>query len=545
MKSDNFEKEVMELLDNVDKSLKQKIEHPTKKGYGNISLPCFSFSNNPKEFSEDLVGKLNKLNESDLISDIKAIGPYVNFFVNEELFYKKLLNEIRTKKEKYGSLENKNKKIMIEFSQPNTHKGFHIGHLRGTSLGDSLRRILEFNGYDVIAVNYPGDIGAHVAKCLWCYLKFYKGKEPKQNKGKWLGEIYAEADKLLKENEDYKKEYEEILKKLYSGELNEEWKKTRDWSLKEFENIYKELDVSFKKCYFESEEEKRGEKYIEKAMKENIAEKSDGAIIFNLEKYGLGVLVALRSNKIPLYPYKDIPLAYHKFQDFDLDESIYVVAEEQNLYFQQLFKVLDLLGFKGKNNHVSFGLVKLKQGKMSSRKGNVILYEDLRDTAIEKVLEKMENKDKKIAKKIALGALKFTMLKRDPIKQVVFDWNEALNFEGNTGPYLQYSHARACSILENKEVKKINDFNFNEKEKQILSMMSEFRHVVKRSGQDYAPNIILQYLLDLSASFNDFYHSCRVIGSDNEDQRLLIVDSFRIVVSNGLKLLGIEPIEKM
>ncbi|MDI6721696.1 MAG: arginine--tRNA ligase, partial [Candidatus Aenigmarchaeota archaeon] len=433
---------------------------------------------------------------------------------------------------------------MIEFSQPNTHKGFHIGHLRNTCIGDALVRIMRFSGHDVIAANYPGDIGAHVAKCLWLYKKKYNGKEPASGKGKWLGEIYAEAAQLLENNEEYKKEYIETLHHLYEWDkrIIPLWKKTREWGMEEFRNIYKELDVNFDVWFFESEVEKRGKEFAEEALKKGIAKRSDGAIIFDLKEYGLDVLIILRSDGTPLYSTKDLALAEIKFKKYSIDKSIYVVGSEQKLYFRQLFKALELLGFEQakKCYHLSYELVMLKEGKMSSREGNVILYEDVMKEAVEKA----KDISPESAKNVAIAALKYSMLSRDSNRIIVFDADEALSFEGDTGPYLQYTYARARSILKKSGKKPLAE-SFSEKEISLIKKMSEFPDIVGHSCNDMKPHYIALYLHELASVFNEYYHANKIIGSENEWSLLALVNAFSNVMRTGLLLLGIPVMERM
>lgn len=561
---EKFKDEVEALLKKEGiKKEEMKLEKPPEGIEADLAFPCFilakKMKKNPAEIAKDLRNKTSK-KKFNLIKKVEALGPYLNFHIDEEKLKAEVINSILKENNDYGAGKKKKEKVMVEFSQPNTHKGFHIGHLRGTSLGDSLIRIMRFNGYTAIAANYPGDIGAHVAKCLWLYMKKYSGKELKTGKGKWLGEIYAEASKLLAENDKFKEEYEDVLKKMYAGDkkIIGLWKKTRQWSLDDFNEIYRQLGVKFDVFFFESEVEKKGKDFVMSALKKKIVRESEGAVIFDLQKYSLGVFIVLRSNETPLYATKDLALAAEKFNKYKIDKSIYVVGSEQKFYFQQLFKALELLGFKQAKNcfHLSYGLVMLKEGKMSSREGNVILYDELYKQAVSKAKEEIEKRKiveksriEEIAKVIALGALKYAMLNKDNNKTIIFDWNEVLNFEGDSGPYLQYTYARANSILKKASKKKTAKIDFGllkaESEIKLIKKLAEFKDVVESSANEMKPNIMADYTFELCSLFNEFYHQNKVIGSKEENERLKLVEATKIVLKNALSLLGIDAPEKM
>ncbi|MBU1205210.1 MAG: arginine--tRNA ligase [Nanoarchaeota archaeon] len=545
-----------------------ELETPPDSKLGDYAFPCFGLAKqlkkSPIEIAKDLASKLKP---NKYIKEIKSTGPYVNFFVNESILAELILNNISSGKDDYGKAKKKKERVMIEFSQPNTHKGFHIGHLRNASLGDSLVRIMRFNGYDVVAANYIGDIGAHIAKCIWYYLKFYKNKEPKTNKGEWLGSIYTEASKIVAENEEYKKEIQKIQRKLEDGnkELTELWEKTKEWSMQDFYKIYKELGINFDVFFFESQVEKPGKKIVLDMLKKGIAEKSDGAVIINLEKYGLKVFLLLKSDGTSLYSTKDFALAKKKFDDYKIDKSIYVIGSEQRFHLKQLFKTLEIIGFKQakKCYHLSYELVMLKEGKMSSRLGNIVLYFELSKKIFEKASKEVEKRHKqwpekdkeKATKQIAVAAMKFSMLNQDNNKTIVFDINKALDFEGETGPYIQYAHARICSILR-KFGKRI-DKGFIDKadlsllkekeETELIKLLGKFPDVVENAASSYKPSLISRYLLDLSQGFNEFYHIHQILKEREElkNTRILLIDSIRQVLKNGLNLLGIEAPERM
>jgi arginyl-tRNA synthetase len=481
-------------------NIKSLIEIPPSPELGDYAFPCFLLAKKQKRNPVDISTELaRKIKTTKQISGIKAAGPYLNFFIDKKALAKNILKKI-LKREKP---KKKKSKGMIEFSQANTHKAFHIGHIRGTSLGESLARIAEFCGEKVIRANYQGDTGMHVAKWLWCYQKYHKKEKLKKDES-WIASIYVDAVKRLKENEKLQEEVDEINRKLELGKdkkLNALWKKTRKISLESLEKIYKELNTKFDKYYFESQLEKRGKEISEQLLKNKIAKKSEGAIIMDLKKYNLGIWVLLRKDQTVLYSAKDLALAEKKFEN-DLDWSIYVVGAEQKLHFQQLIKTLELMKFKKLKDIriIHFDLVRLPTGKMSSRTGENILYSDfiseVKDYA-KKEIKKRFSKIKKTelekrALAIAIASIKYSMLKQDPNKLIVFLKEEALNFEGNSGPYLLYSYARASSIMKKAKKKpSLKVIELKEQEISLIKKLSQFPEVVEEAHEKFSPTTLL------------------------------------------------------
>ena len=557
----NAEKEVIKLL---NKELKLKgisLEAPPDPKLGDFAFPCFQlskkFKKNPVEISKELS---NKLKPSGLIKEIKQAGPYLNFFIDKQKLAESLIKEIL--RGDYGKGKAKKEKVMVEYSQANTHKAFHVGHLRGTCLGESLARILKYSGYNVIQANYQGDTGAHVAKWLWCYLKFHKGeKPPKKDPERWIADIYVEAVK--KSNQDNQKEIEKInyqLENKKDKELMNLWKESRKWSLDILDDIYKDLDAHFDKFFFEREVEARGKEIAEELVKKGIAKIDDGAALVDLEKYRLGIWILLRKDGTCLYSAKDLALAEKKFKEFKIDKSIYVVGNAQNMHMQQLFKTLELMKFKQAKKcfHLSYAMVRMPTGKMSSRTGENILYLDLKNEIINKLKQEVEKRHKdwnsqqkaESVLNIFSSAIKFDFLMQDPNKDIIFDIEKALDFEGETGPYIQYVHARICSIF-NKNGKFNGKFNAGmlktEYEEKIINLLSAFPDTIEKSAESYKPHLIARYLIELSQSFNEFYHNCPILQADKDTKqaRLGLISAVKEVIKTGLDLLGIESPEVM
>lgn len=561
--------EALKILKNVvgGEDLDKTLETPPDPKFGDLaSNICFSLSKkmkkSPQTIAEDTVKKI-KISKASTITKIEAKVGYINFFFDYSKLSKSILKEILIKKEKFGSSKiGKGKKVMIEFAHPNTHKGFHIGHLRNICIGESVSRILEFTGHKVVRTNYQGDIGPHVAKCLWGVINLHKSKAPKENKGDWLGGVYAEATRKFNENENVKQEVMKINKKLYERdkEYLKLWKMTRKWSLDYFDKIYKELGAKFDKLYFEAEVEKRAKEISKQLLRKGIAKLSEGAIIIDLSEHDLGIYVLLTTEGNPLYESKDLALAERQFGDFKIDRCIHVVGAEQKFYFQQLFKVFGLIGSpgSGKSYHLVYELVTLKKGKMSSRLGSIILYSQLRDEMLKKTLKEIEkrnpNMSKKkrldLAKKIGFGALKYGMLRIGYDKLLVFDMDEALQLEGNTGPYLQYAHTRCDGIL--KKVKKwkenFENENLSKEEKKIIKKLIEFPDVIEQVLKDLKSHYLCNYTYELANIFSEFYHVCPVLKAETKklrDFRLTLVKATKITLKNSLSLLGIDTPEKM
>ena len=440
----------------------ESFTYPPNPAMGDLALPCFElgkpWGKSPGESAQTVVSQAGKV---AFIRKVEALGPYVNFTFKPAFLAKRVgVGDCHANARNDNSLRSRDK-IMIEYSQPNTHKEFHIGHLRCACLGASLVNVHRYLGNNVIAANYIGDTGVHVAKCLWNLQKFHANDALPENKGEFLGKIYAEAAGKIEADEKLMAEVSAVQKKLEKGdkELTALWQKTKDWSLESFYDIYKLLNNNFDVWFWESEEEKKGKKMIKKMLKENLLKEvrvSEGAVIADLSAYGLDVLVLIKSDGNVLYGAKDLPLGIKKFKKFRVKKSIYVVDKRQELYLKQIFKLLDLLGFADKEKiHVSYDFVTLPEGAMASRKGNVVTFENFYAEVLTKsVMETTKRhvdwsteKVNDVAEKITLAAIKFFMLKYDNNSVIVFDADKALAFDGDTGPYLLYALARINSIL--------------------------------------------------------------------------------------------------
>ncbi|NQS91995.1 MAG: arginine--tRNA ligase [Chloroflexi bacterium] len=497
---------------------------------------------------------------------IEAKNGYLNLYFDPRLFSARVINLVLSV-ESFGMGESKGETLMVEFSQPNTHKAFHVGHLRSAILGDAVCRILDFAGYDVIRANYYGDMGLHVIKWLWNYQKFHAGETPPEDATCWMGDLYAEANRRLEENPELESEIRALYGKWDQQEpgIVDLWKKTRQWSLDGFQSLYEILDIKFDRFYANSEVEFQGKALVEDLIKEGIAEdlRPDDAVIVKLdellglkkEKYR--VLVVLRSDGTALYATEDLALAKLKFEEYPLDKSIYVVDVRQTLHFQQVWKTLEIAGYKGAENcqHLSYELVNLPGNVvMASREGTVVLLEDLireaeaRAYAVveEKNPDLSEEEKQDIARAVGLGAIKFPMLDRENTRIVTFDWETALDFNGQAAPYIQYAHVRANSILKKSPVVKIEniipEYELVDEEVTLIENLSQFPGVVQNAARDLKPLHVTHALYEIARAFNAFYREAPVLAAepDVRDFRLQLVEASRRVLQTGLKMLGIE-----
>lgn len=538
------------------------LEKPPEHQYGDLAFPCFilskKFRKAPDAIAKELVGKIKP---SGLVVKIEQKGGYLNFFADWDKIGQATVETVLKEQDDFGRGSAKGN-VMVEYCHFNTHKAVHIGHIRTACLGESLSRILSFSGYNAIRVNYQGDIGPHVARCLWGFLKLYNSKGPKnEERGRWLGKVYAEASKKIKEDEAFEAEVDEINRKIYAGdrELAKIWKETRKWSLDYFDAIYRSFGIRFDRFYFESETEKPGTEAAKRLLKRGIAKESEGAVLIDMEKYGLGVFILLKSDGTPLYSAKDLGLAELKTREYKIDKSVHVVGSEQKMYFQQLFKTFELMGspLAGKSHHLCYELVNLPTGKMASREGVVVLYEDVlhelekhAEEETKKRHEKMSgNEAEKISNVIALSSLKYDMIKTSPSKTIIFDWKSALDFEGNAAPYLLYTHARARSILKKADVPEGFDISLLKEphERELMRMMSEFPGIVKKTADDMRPHYIANFCYELATKFNEFYQFVPVLKAEGEMKRarVAVVTAVSLVLKNALNLIGIEALESM
>ena len=529
------------------------------------AFPTFRLSKfekkDPKSIAKDLE---KKLEPADFLAETKAEGPYLNFQINSRLILENVFKLERDCGRIRYALNKKALKplnVVIEYPSPNTNKPLHLGHVRNLLIGKSLSNLLEYKGDKVFQVNLNNDRGIHICKSMVGYDRWFKGKEPDIKSDHFVGLSYVKYS--MNEDDQLKGEAETYLRKWEQNdpETIALWKKMNKWALDGFRETYEKFEISFDKEYFESNFYMKGKEKILEGYKKGIFKKGeDGAIVARLqESTGLPDKVLLRSDGTSIYITQDIYLAYLKKQDFNYDKSIYVVGNEQDLYFKQLFVVLDLLGFKEDKYHLSYGMINLPEGKMKSREGTVVdadnIVDDMINLAFEEVNKRYpwlsEEEKRNRAKVIGMAALKFFILKYNPKYDFVFNPKESLSFEGETGPYIQYCYARIHSII-NKSKEEINlNVNFDlinhEKEIILINQLIYFPETVDAAIKSYGIHLIPQYLLSLGQAFNSFYSECQVISENKELERarLLLIKCVQIVIKVGLNLLSIEALDEM
>ncbi len=639
-----------------------------------------------QQIAEKVAGRLSGL---DGFASVEAKTGYINVLFDTSDYTNRVIRSILDAGDDYGRGSKRTDRVMVEYSQPNTHKEFHIGHLRGTSLGNALSRTLKFAGFDVLQANYIGDIGMHVIRTLWCYLSFHQGEEPAlEQRGRWLGQIYAESgqrlnyrqtvvdflNELSREDPIFVEMIDRMMKELWKthkvgedvayllgqiahqreiktdafyeddtivkfwpiacnqlaheldlaekGELPEPteeqeatpvevyrerleraerlgqhldwwadnprwqqevretfqrwerkdpefvqlWEETKAWSMEGFHRIYDQLDVHFDVWFYESEVEEPGREMVQELLERNIAEISDGLPVVKIdEKLGLEketyrTLPILRSDGTTLYSTKDLALTREKFEDYGVDRAIWAVDVRQSLYFQQIFKILELWGFEqaAKCFHLSYETVMLPTGAMSSRSGNAVLYDDVASAVLKRAREIIDEKNpdlpedlkQQIAHDVGIGSMKYGMLLRDNNRVIVFDIEEALSFEGHAAPYIQYAHARACRILEKVDEMPSGDIELPEvapEEVNLIEQIADFPNEVERAAAEFKPLVIATYVYELAKRFNDFYRACPVLTSEEPTRaaRIALVEAARQTLANGLGLLGIAAPQVM
>lgn len=607
---------------------------------------------------------------------VESLNGYINIYFDAAEVANEVIARALAPAGTYGRGPHRDERVMVEFSQPNTHKAFHVGHLRNLALGNALSNILAFAGYDVLRANYIGDMGLHVIKCLWCYEQFHRGEEPASNRGAWLGRVYAEADarlryrndvlqflnSVIRDDETFRLAADRMLKALWQSkratgediayllgqfsqrkcdidlaklrdanvivdlwpivgeQLREEarptddraplvapevaadrlaewerldrsfdrwlpaprweaevreyfqrwerkdpefvalWERTKAWSMEEFDQIYQDLGVHFDVWFYESEVEERGRAIVDELLAKGIAEISDGLpvvkidALLGLEKETYRVLPILRSDGTTLYSTKDLALTQEKFEQYNIDRSIWVIDVRQSLYMRQMFKVLELWGFKqaAQSHHLAYEMVALPEGVISSRRGNAPEYETIAAEVARRAREVVDAKNPDLpeeqralaARQVGAGALIYGMLDRDNNKLLIFDIEEALSLQGQSAPYIQYAHARACRILERAGGLPAGPQDFSQltpSEINLIERIAEFPADVERAAREFKPLVIATYVYELAKLVNDFYEQCRVLDAPEplRGARLVLLDAARRTLAAGLGLLGI------
>jgi len=564
----DFKKEITDILkvkiEDLDwEEINSMIEIPPKSDMGDFAFPCFKlakvFKKAPNLIAQEIV---DFIGNNSLFEKVEIVGAYINFFIDKKTFVKSVLDEIIKLGDEFGSSNVGNgKNVIVEYSSPNIAKPFHIGHIRSTVIGNALHKIYNFLGFNTIAVNHLGDYGTQFGKLIVAY-KLWGDKEViEENPIPELLKLYIKFHEVVEEKPELDDEARMWFKKLEDNdeEATELWQWIRDVSLKEFNRVYDLLGIKFDSLAGESFYSDKMPRVLEMMREKNILKESQGAEIVDLEPYNMPPALITKRDGSTLYITRDIAAAIYRKEHYDFYKNIYVVGSQQNLHFKQWIKIIDLMGFDWAYDcvHVPFGMVSLEEGTMSTRKGRVVFLEDVLKKAIEKtkeiIVEKspnLEDKDK-VAKEVGIGAVVFQELSNNRIKDYVFSWEKTLNFDGESGPYVQYTHARASSLLRKSKTDYTKNINYEllqEKEvMDLIRLLNQFPEIVQDAARKYEPSIITRYIIDIAQAFNKFYHDYPILVEDIELQRarLHLVAAVKQTIKNGLRLIGVEAPDKM
>lgn len=539
------------------------IEVPPNKDMGDFAFPCFKLAKVFRKAPNMIAVELSeKIEAKGVISNVTPLGGYINFFVNKSQLAETVIKDVLTKKEKYGHSDlGKDKTIVIDFSSPNIAKPFHIGHIRTTVIGNALYKIYDSQGYNTVRINHLGDYGTQFGKLIVAF-KLWGNKEAVEaNPIPELLKLYIQFHDEAEKHPEMEDEARAWFTKLENGdkEAKELWQWFRDESLKEFARVYDLLDIEFDSYNGESFYSDKMDRVIDIIKDKGLLKESQGTNIVDLEEYNMPPALITKNDGSTLYMTRDLAAALYRKENYDFEKCIYVVGSQQSLHFQQLFKVLELVGFEWAKDmvHVPFGMVALEEGTMSTRKGRVVFLEDVLKQAIEKTKETMLAKNPnalnvdEIAKQVGVGAVVFQELSNSRIKDYTFSWSRTLSFEGETGPYVQYTHARCCAVLRKAEEEVTTDINYellNDVDSaEVLKVIASFNKTILNAMRKNEPHIITRFVLDLAQAFNKFYHDNSILVEDAElrKARLALVAATRQALENGLKLLGMQAPERM
>ncbi|PDY46144.1 arginine--tRNA ligase [Bacillus pseudomycoides] len=556
-----FAKSLFEVIES-ELSLEQitdLIETPKQDEFGDAAFPCFmlakQYKKAPAIIAKEIAEKLN----NSFFTKVEAVGPYVNVFFNRDIVSDEVLKTILAEKEEYGQGHfGREKTVVIDYSSPNIAKPFSMGHLRSTMIGNSLKHIAEKCGYEVVGINYIGDWGTQFGKLITAYKKWGNEELVKEDPIRELFKLYVHFHEEVKEHPELEEEGRAWFKKLEDDDEEAVflWNWFRHESLKEFSRIYELLGVEFTNFQGEAFYNNKMDDFVEILEGKGLLEESDGAQVVNLEKEDMPPCLIKKSDGATLYATRDLTAALYRQNTYEFDKALYVVGAEQSLHFTQFFTVLKKLGYNWVDGmaHVPFGLI-LKDGKkMSTRKGKVVLLEEVLEEAITLAEQNIEEKNpdlkqkEEVAKQVGVGAVIFHDLKNERMHNIEFSLEKMLKFEGETGPYVQYTHARACSILrkENAEFE-TEAFQLNDDHSwSTIKLLNRFPQIVETAFFKNEPSHIAKYLLDVAQAFNKYYGNVRILEEDKEkESRLALVYTVTIVLKEGLRLLGMGAPEEM
>ena len=571
----DFKKEIAEIIAKnleglTEDEIKSMIEIPQDQSMGDYAFPCFRLAKTMRKAPNLIAAELaEKLQGEKIFSEVSPVNAYVNMFVSREEMMKSTVSEVLEEKENFGRSDiGGNKKVIVEFSSPNIAKPFHIGHIRSTVIGNSLSKIYDALGYDVFKINHLGDYGTQFGKMICAYRRWGNREDVINSPIKTLLGYYTKFHVEVEEHPELEDEARAIFTKLEQGSKEEVelWQWFREESLKEFQRVYDMLGIEFDSYNGESFYSDKMPRFEKELSDKGLLHESNGAQVVDLEEYKLGTALIKKSDGSSLYITRDIAAAVYRKENYDFYKNIYVVATQQNLHFQQLFKILELMGYDWANQcvHVPFGMVRLEEGTMSTRHGRVVFLEDVLNGAIEKTREIIEEKNpnienlEEITSQVGIGAVVFNELSNNRIKDYTFKWDQILNFDGETGPYVQYTHARCASLLRKagedivakaQDPKNV-DFALLAKSDsayELTKLIYAFPGVVEQAGEKYEPSIITRHIIDIAQCFNKFYHDEHIIVDDEVEKtsKIALVIATKRVIATGIGLLGMKAPERM
>jgi arginine--tRNA ligase len=571
----DFKKEIAEIIAKnleglTEDEIKSMIEIPQDQSMGDYAFPCFRLAKTMRKAPNLIAAELaEKLQGEQLFSEVSPVNAYVNMFVSRAEMMKSTVSEVLEEKENFGRSDiGGNKKVIVEFSSPNIAKPFHIGHIRSTVIGNSLSKIYDALGYDVFKINHLGDYGTQFGKMICAYRRWGNREDVINSPIKTLLGYYTKFHVEVEEHPELEDEARAIFTKLEQGSKEEVelWQWFREESLKEFQRVYDMLGIEFDSYNGESFYSDKMPRFEKELSDKGLLQESKGAQVVDLEEYKLGTALIKKSDGSSLYITRDIAAAVYRKENYDFYKNIYVVATQQNLHFQQLFKILELMGYDWANQcvHVPFGMVRLEEGTMSTRHGRVVFLEDVLNGAIEKTREIIEEKNpnienlEEITSQVGIGAVVFNELSNNRIKDYTFKWDQILNFDGETGPYVQYTHARCASLLRKagedivakaQDPKNV-DFALLAKSDsayELTKLIYAFPGVVEQAGEKYEPSIITRHIIDIAQCFNKFYHDEHIIVDDEVEKtsKIALVIATKRVIATGIGLLGMKAPERM
>lgn len=557
------------LTDMSKEEIMGMIEIPTDEKMGDYAFPCFKLAKVLRK-APPLIAKdvAEKIKDNEIFEKVENVNAYVNMYISRANFVDGLVREVNETGDNFGhSTIGEGKKVIVEFSSPNIAKPFHIGHIRSTVIGNSLYKIYDCLGYDTVRINHLGDYGTQFGKMISAYRRWGNREDVEREPIKTLLSYYTKFHEEAEKHPELEQEARDIFKRLEDGEPEEMelWQWFRDESLKEFTKVYKMLDIEFDSYAGESFYSDKMPRILDELNEKGLLEESRGAQIVDLEKYGMTPALVTKSDGSTLYITRDIAAAVYRKEHYDFYKNIYVVASQQNLHFQQWFKIVELLGYEWAKDcvHVPFGMVSLKDGTMSTRKGRVVFLEDVLNKAVDKTREIIEEKGvateniDETAKQVGIGAVVFNELSNNRIKDYVFDWDKVLNFEGETGPYVQYTHARACSVLRKageeavSKAKKLENFDSqvltSDSAYELAKLIYKLPDVIVEAAGKYEPSVVTRHIVDIAQAFNRFYQHERILVEDEKEllSKLALVIAAKTAIKNGLALLGMHAPEKM